>query len=781
MGHIRALEESLDAIGIDRGFQKPTYRWLKEKAKAIQALKAAAATEKGPVYLAADDDREGEMIAYSVAQLLKLPADAPRVVFHEITETAIRHAIAHPRTMDMNRVHAQQARAMLDLLIGFTLSPLLWKHVAPSLSAGRCQTPALRLVIEKEHAIEAFVAQRSWRATAQWTPEDEKETVDTTLQDELEDEASALALLEHAHHTTSGTLHAKDIRPWSEAPPPPLITSTLQQQASAMYHCSPKQTMSVAQRLYEAGLITYMRTDKATLSEEARNQAREWVQANWGAEYLAEAKPVEPRRIARPRTAKTPPPKAPQAQEAHEAIRPTHLEQTTLGAPWGPTERRIYELISRRALQSVMAAAYGERCRLTIHLDGLEDFPWISEQKRTQFPGWKVLGTVKRLDDQEQEQDQKAEDQKDEKDAAWRYEPGQRFTWQAIHAYEAETTRPPRYTEATLVCALEQHGIGRPSTFAALLAVLQEKGYATLQDIPATPLTTLHHALTPNQWPPLRTQKTEQRGGEKRKLQPTALGRSVWEWLAPRFDDLFRYAFTAEMERQLDQIAAGHADATALLTQTWGAYQERYQTFNTQQSQQQQSKQRTFSNGLKAVQTKKGPLLLREQPPEPPIFYGWPEGVSWEKLTEDIATLFLQQKTQDLQPIGQWNGQPIYRRSGPFGLYLEAAGQRIPFQPDESLEDTQARFDQRHQAPKAVLHETQHYQAREGPYGPYLMKRSNTKKKVFASLPKGFDLTTLPTLKDADMKALYELGLASKAKSRPIQKTQQTQQKDPQE
>ena len=319
MGHILALEEDLTAVGLENDFE-PRFQFMKDKAKAIAQLKEAAQGVT-KVYLAADDDREGEAIAYSVALLLKLPVTTTaRAVFHEITEKAVKDAVAKPRTLDMNRVYAQQARAVLDMMIGYTISPLLWKHIAHALSAGRCQTPALRLVVDKEREITNFKVSSSWRIKGQWS------ALTAQMSEDLEDEESAQNYLENLHDVTEGIVNKADTRPWTEAAPRPLITSTLQQEASALFGSNPKRTMQTAQRLYEAGHITYMRTDMAILSEEAVTAAKGWVQKNFGIEYLGTAEPVAPATKAKKTKAKVEEVvEKPKAQEAHEAIRPTHL------------------------------------------------------------------------------------------------------------------------------------------------------------------------------------------------------------------------------------------------------------------------------------------------------------------------------------------------------------------------------------------------------------------------------------------------------------------------
>ena len=279
MGHIRALEEDLGAVGLEADFE-PRFQWLKEKSKAIASLKEAAQGVT-KVYLAADDDREGEAIAYSVALLLKLPVTTTaRAVFHEITEKAVKAAVAKPRVLDMNRVNAQQARAVLDMMIGYTISPLLWKHIAHAHSAGRCQTPALRLVVDREREITNFKVSSSWRVKGFWSD------LPSAMIEDLDDEESAQNYLENIYNVMEGTVQKAETRPWTESAPRPLITSTLQQEASALFAMNPKFTMQAAQRLYEAGHITYMRTDKAVISEEAVTAAQTWVRAAFGVEYV---------------------------------------------------------------------------------------------------------------------------------------------------------------------------------------------------------------------------------------------------------------------------------------------------------------------------------------------------------------------------------------------------------------------------------------------------------------------------------------------------------------
>ena len=765
MGHIRALQHGIDAVGIERDFEAK-YEWIKQKSKAITQLKEAAKDAK-EIYLAADKDREGEGIAYAVCLLLKLnPKTAKRITFTEITEKAIKHAVQHPQTLDMNQVHAQQARAMLDMMIGFTISPLLWKYVAPSLSAGRCQTPALRLVIEREDAIQDFKASSSWQLQA--TFQHPSLTFDATMTDELEDEESAMNYMENIYKVSKGIVTNSEIKPWSESAPKPFMTSTLQQQASALYGINPANTMKIAQKLYEAGHITYMRTDKAVLSEEAAMAAKEWVKTAYGEEYVGQAQPKVKAQQAQAQQ------QAPQAQakqvqaqlvqEAHEAIRPTHMEAETIQGD--ANEKKLYRLIWQRTIQSVMSPARGETCHVTIQIQGDTDFSWMARWKRTTFEGWKRAGSVANLDEDETLLEQTTEWNK-----ASLMKLGDKVEWSTIRAEPKESKAKGRYTEATLVRDMETYGIGRPSTFASLLSTIQEKDYVAIRDLPAKEVLVAEYQIHPQTWPPTKSETKKKSGAEKNKLVPTDLGRSVWNWLKTQFDDLFAYGFTAQMEQRLDQIA--HPELIddprswkLLLHEIWNSYRARVETLGAALNSKDRSnpKIRTFSNGLKAVQSKKGPILLMEGETKGTTqFFGWPKDTAFDQITEEQAIQF--QKDQNIlrsgSDFGEWNGNRIQKRSGKFGSYLQSGSISIPFQENEPIEETVRRLEAKQTGggeAAGVIRAFKEFMIRTGPYGPYIVKPA-LKKPQFVSLPKGVDPHSL---KETEVAALYKLGLEEK-------------------
>jgi DNA topoisomerase-1 len=759
MGHIRALEESLDAIGLTTDFE-PRFEFIKEKSKVQKDLKEAA-RGKSMIYLAADDDREGEAIAYSVALLLKLPlATTPRIVFHEITKDAILKAVEKPRTLNMDRIWAQQARSMLDMLIGFTLSPILWTQVARGLSAGRCQTPALKLLLEKERTIKAFKSSSSWKIGGSWTTCSLSPpiSVQAMLEDELEDEGSATNYLDIRRDSRLATVISNVVRPWSLSPPEPLITSTLQQQASALFGLSPKGTMQIAQKLYEAGHITYMRTDKAVLSEEAIKEAREVVESKWGSTYLGPEKkaeePTKGKGVKKPKgDGKEVEVKA---QEAHEAIRPTHLDVETVDGEGS----KLYGLIRQRALQSVMAKAVGENCKVVFHCDGEaedERLPWAAAWKRTTFPGFQIVGRVAALDEEEEES---------ESAAAWTQSqalvPGTQVQWIQLVAQPHETKAPGRFSEATLVRELESHGIGRPSTFSSLLAAVQDRGYAELKNLPGVSVDLKTYTLSDAKKPLAIKTSKKVLGAEKQKLVPTDLGNQCLAFLETHFGHLFDYKFTGQMEHRLDLVEKGQEHWKQVLRDTWATYKEKYTTMIKAPSKEGANpKLKVFSGGLKAVMSKKGPLLLTEgATKEETVFHGWPTGILFDAMTEELARAHMgrAKEVAEGEVLGQWNGQDVIKRTGKFGPYVKVGAINLSVGPLDTLDTIVEKLEAKKEVPSGILKTFKEYEIRTGAYGPYIYK-TTLKNRLFASLPKDIKVEGLT---DADAATLYKAGLEAK-------------------
>jgi DNA topoisomerase-1 len=767
LGHIRHLKEDLDAVGLERDFEA---KWesMKEKAQSIQKLKDAA-KQAHTIYLASDDDREGELIAYSVCILLKLnPETTKRIVFHEITESAVKNAIANPRHLDMSKVQAAEARAILDMMVGFTISPLLWKSVGPALSAGRCQTPALRLVVEKEKDVQNFKSESSWKIHGTWTSLNQSgPAFQAHLTDELQDEDSAMALLETMRDSRQATVLKSETTNWSYSPPLPLITSTLQQQASSLMRSKPKETMSAAQKLYEAGHITYMRTDKAVLSEEATKEAQEYVATTYGEEYVA----LVVTKAKGKAKSKSKDVKEVKAQEAHEAIRPTHINITELPQEetWSPRERKLYHLIWLRTIQSVMAQARGEQHTVDFRedTDFWEDFMWRSTWRRTTFPGWRRISMVEDQEGHDEGQDQNQD--QEIKESEWLFAtsllPATTLQWVSVQADPHETRAPQRYTEATLIKELEQKGIGRPSTFASLIATILDKEYVKEQSFPAKDVQVTTYSITSKKpWPPQQTSTMRKVGGEKDRLAPTPLGLSVLDFLLKHFDDLFQYNFTAQMESRLDKIAENEEEYKEVLRDTWSLYKDRYATLiKTKSSTTEPSdRRREFGDGLVAVLGKKGPLLLQEavdQDKDKTVFYGWPDGIAFPALTAEQARAFAQQtqKEKGGETLGDYEGSPVVKRQGKFGWYVEWKDKKVSCEAEECLESIQLKLKEK---ATAVIRTVGSFEIRQGPYGPYMFKTSlKGPSRKFVSVPQGVDIQTIS---EKDLELVYKAGLDSK-------------------
>jgi DNA topoisomerase-1 len=757
MGHIRHLVEDVKALHIEDDF-KPEYEFMKDKYKTINQLKVAA-NDATKVYLASDDDREGEAISYSVAIALKLnTVTNPRIVFHEITKTAVLHAIQNPRTINMNRVNSQQARAVLDLMVGFTISPLLWKFVGSALSAGRCQTPALRLIVEKESSISDFKKEATWEIKGSWSHN--ATTFSGRMIESLESEEDAENYLENVHDLEVGTITQCITKPTSHSPPLPLITSSLQQEASAMYNSNPKNTMRIAQKLYEEGHITYMRTDSAVLSEEAITDARKQVEKAYGKEYLSNGFVKKARNTAEQKTQdahdkaiskgnslKTVPQ---ESLGAHEAIRPTHFDLLTLDSKFNQQEKNMYNLIYKRALQSVMAVAKGEEKKIQWVIDNdPSEFIHESIWKRTTFQGWKIVGMNESdLDEKEQGEEQ-----------SWKTSESLRETlkikWNSLQAEEKITNAPSRYTEATLVRELEKKGIGRPSTFASLVASIVDKNYVETKNEEAKEVVLNKLTVTPNTWPPKKQQEIKKIAGQKQKMFPTILGKQVYEFCMKEFKELFDYGFTKQMEDRLDLVESGSEEWRKLCSDTYNSYKDKYEQLKKVPAKEiSNSKKIVLADGYEAVMGKFGPVLVKDK-----AFLGWPEGVSFKDITDVHIKQFI--STPDI--FGYHEGEMLVRKKGKFGEYIVYNGTNISLKPGDTVES----LIERSKSKSETLHTLGEYVFKNGPYGIYMMKKitAKGKKPVFVSIPSGLDVKALT---EEAAKKIYENN-ANKPK-RPFKK-----------
>ncbi len=527
-GHIRDLSKKNLGIDIEKGFE-PDYLISEDKKKVVAELKALA-KKAGMVWLASDEDREGEAIAWHLQEALGLEdAKTKRIVFHEITKDAITNAIANPRNVDMNLVMAQQARRVLDRLVGFELSPVLWKKVKPKLSAGRVQSVALRLIVEREREIQQFAAKSQFKVEGVFHPADSDDSalVQAEVTHRFDNEKEALDILEKSKGAQFN-ITAVEEKESKRTPPPPFTTSTLQQEASRKLGFSLSQTMRSAQNLYEAGFITYMRTDSVNLSKMAIGAAKQSITELYGKEY------------SKTRQFTT---KSKGAQEAHEAIRPTFMSNLTIEG--SAQDKELYNLIWKRTIASQMADATIMRTQITIASNSL-DHDFIATADRVAFDGFLKVYMESRDDDQ-------AEEEKEFTLPALR--PGQQMEPQTIKAVEKFTQKPPRYTEASLVKKMEELGIGRPSTYAPTISTLTQRGYMVKDNRPGQERSFREHTLTAGKI----TSKTKKEtwGTEKNKLFPEDIGILVNDFLVENFGPVMDYNFTAKIQESFDKVAEG--------------------------------------------------------------------------------------------------------------------------------------------------------------------------------------------------------------------------------
>ena len=531
-GHIRDLKKK--NFGVDLTTFQPEYEIPADKAAVVSTLRKEAKAAD-VVWLASDEDREGEAIAWHLAEVLKInPADARRIVFHEITKPAIVNALATPRHIDLNLVDAQQARRVLDRLVGFRLSPVLWRKVRPNLSAGRVQSVAVRLIVEREREIEGFTPTSFYRVRATFTtPDGQTITAELNRKPATQEEAEAFL---NRCIGKDFTVTSVVTKPTRRTPAPPFTTSTLQQEAARKLGYSVASTMRVAQSLYEQGYITYMRTDSMNLSTLCLDACGPLIASTLGPEYHQR------------RTYHT---HAKGAQEAHEAIRPTDMQRETIDAT--PQEKRLYDLIRKRTLACQMADARLERTQVTIHMDGDDTAHFTAQGEVVKFDGFL------RVYRESRENDESAEDEA----LLPAMTEGMRLLPSDINARQSFTKPPQRYSEASLVHKMEELGIGRPSTYAPTISTIQQREYVVKGERPA-PLTPCH-LLTLSGGSISDTIVQEKGAAEKGKLLPTDTGIVVNDFLIANFPDIMDYNFTANVEKDFDHVAEGGMKWTDLI------------------------------------------------------------------------------------------------------------------------------------------------------------------------------------------------------------------------
>ncbi len=642
-GHIRDLSKKGLGIDIEDGYA-PQYEISSDKKRVVEELSRLAQQVQN-VWLASDEDREGEAIAWHLTEVLGLPVDrTKRIVFHEITKNAILRAIESPRHVDMNLVNAQQARRVLDRVVGFELSPLLWKKVRPALSAGRVQSVAVRLIVERERDIISFTSTSYYRVVAQfYSPDDTAKTIfKAEYSQRFSTKEEAMAMLERCKNAQFTVEHS-ELKPTKRYAAPPFTTSTLQQEAGRKFGMSVSQTMSVAQRLYEQGLITYMRTDSVNLSQLAINACKQEITNLFGERYSS------------PRNYTT---HSKGAQEAHEAIRPSYIDRREIDGT--AAEKRLYDLIWKRTVASQMVPADIDRTTITIAISGSND-KFVATGETQRFDGFLRLYS-------ESVEDGEAEH--GEMSVLPSLADGATLTAQSILATERFTQPPLRYNEASLVKRMEELGIGRPSTYAPTISTIIARGYVEKSARPAqkrnfTQITLRGTNIT-------ERVSTESYGAEKNRLSPTDIGMVVNDYLESQFAPIIDYNFTANVEKEFDRIAEGELRWNAMIDDFYGPFHQMVEeAIATQSSSHQQSRvlgvDPSTGRVVKARIGRYGPMVEIEAPEdEKPQFASLKKGQLIESITlEEALELFALPRT-----VGVLGEEEVVVGIGKFGGYV---------------------------------------------------------------------------------------------------------------
>ena len=716
-GHVRDLRQHSFSIDVADNF-RPEYVITDDKKTLVKELKAQA-KKADLVYLASDEDREGEAIAWHLKEALELPSEKiRRIVFHEITAEAFLEALQHPRDIDMNLVDAQQARRVLDRIVGFELSPVLWKRIRPSLSAGRVQSVAVRLIVDREREINAFVPQSAFRLQADFALTS-GESLRTELNHRFADEQEARTLMQTCL-TLPFVVGSITRRPARRSPAAPFTTSTLQQEAAHKLGYSVSQTMRLAQSLYESGHITYMRTDSVNLSNQALQAIAQQIARHPGKEYH------------QPRKYQT---KSKGAQEAHEAIRPTYIDREQVDGT--PQEQRLYDLIRKRTLASQMADAQLERTVVTLPVEGSE-YAFTAQGEVITFRGFLDVYMESGAEDGTPETTKLLPAMKE----------GESLTLTKLLAEERFTQRPPRYTEASMVSKMEELGIGRPSTYAPTIQTIQNRGYVERADREGQERS--YVVLSSEGGEIKRQVRKEIYGADKGKLVPTDVGIVVNDFLVAQFPSIVDYNFTASVESEFDTIAEGGNAWTGTIGSFYEDFHPTVERVSSERSEHRVG-QRILGvqpgTGLQVSVSigRYGPMaqLGTAEDEQKPRFASLQPGQSLETITlEEALSLFDLPKV-----IGEYEGEPLTVANGRFGPYVRHKAKYYSLPKDmDPLSCTQEQaiqlIQEKHASEEKSLlksfAEDAELQIRDGRFGPYMKYKGENYK-----LPKGIDPQSL--------------------------------------
>lgn len=721
-GHIRDLKKKDLGIDLENGYT-PLYEVPGDKKKVVDELKKAA-KEADIVWLASDEDREGEAISWHLFKTLKLDEKkTKRIAFHEITKDAILHAIENPRQIDINLVDAQQARRVLDRIVGFELSPVLWRKVKPALSAGRVQSVAVRLIVEREREIQAFQSEASYRVTAVFVKKENgvDTEIKTELSKRLKTKKEALDFLEKLKEA-SFKVEDVETKPMKKSPAAPFTTSTLQQEASRKLGFPVSLTMMVAQKLYESGKITYMRTDSVNLSGLAINTTKNEIESVYGKQY------------SKVRQFST---KSKGAQEAHEAIRPTYMSEHTVSGT--AQEKKLYDLIWKRTIASQMADAELEKTTITIGISNNKELKFTAVGEVIKFDGFLHV-YLEGTDD---------ENIDSESSLLPPVKPQEAMDMKESVATERFTQRPSRYSEASLVRKLEELGIGRPSTYAPTISTIQNREYVEKSNIEGTERQ--YNILTLKKDKIADSQKTEITGTDKGKLIPTDTGMVVNDFLTEYFPDILDYNFTANVEKEFDQVAEGEENWTKLIDKFYKVFHPVVESATNMQTDHKIGERILGIDPKSGRQVsvkigRFGPMaqIGVQEDTDKPLFAGL-------QKTQSIASITLEEALKLFElprSIGEFEGKDVSVGTGRFGPYIKHDGKFIslpkgydPFEVDIDMAIPLITDKRKKDAEKVIktFTEDADLQILNGRYGPYIAYKKNNFKIPKGTAPESLD------------------------------------------
>lgn len=719
-GHIRDLGKEHFGVDIENGFT-PNYKIIDGKGKVIKELKETASKVQR-ILLAADDDREGEAIAWHVGVILKMSfKDNNRISFHEITKKALEHAVSNPRKLDIAMVNSQQTRRILDRIVGFSLSPLLWSYIAPKLSAGRVQSVCLKLVTEKETEIDGFKNNKIFKTKGHF-----ENQLEGYLNKEFEEKEKALNFLQRAKDSTY-SIDTINMKKTEKSPPPSFITSSIQQEGGSKYGISSKKIMGILQKLYERGLITYHRTDNVNLSSEFINKIEDHVNEKYGEDYFK-------RRIYKS--------KVKCAQEAHEAIRPTNIKKQYLTDEFDNFEKKMYELIWKRTVASQMANARYDSYKIMIHVS-LSKYQFECKFEKLTFDGYKKVYNefVSKKDNDELP--------KELNDDKWIkiLKKDQEIKNKKIVSQEKFQQPPPRYSEASIIKKMEKLGIGRPSTYASIIDTIMTRNYVKKDNVEGIKKEIIILTLEGNKI--IEKEDKVSIGSEKNKLIPTNIGKDTTQFLEKHFDKLMNYTFTSKLEESLDDVANNKVVWNELLNTFYQDFEPKVKLLKSKETkseayQKKLDERRHLGINKKnenvfAYVGKYGPVIqfVDVENDKKSYFQKCDDDHDVNSITlEDIERIMEVNKVGEL---GDYQNKSVHIKKGKYGYYLEhnKKNYKILEDYDEhlSIEDAIKCIEKKE---KSNLYTYGEYLVKEGPYGPYILYKSK-----FYKIPKSMDLDSL--------------------------------------